>query len=70
MSEHHDLRTIIRNQEKIMADLSRLNAAVADLSAKVDAMNAKPAPVPPVDQQSEVDAVTSAVEAIAAKIPT
>jgi len=53
-----------------MADFTKLNAAVADLSAKVDALNAKPAPVPPVDQQPDVDAVTAAVEAITAKIPT
>jgi hypothetical protein len=62
-------RKILHKLEAIMADFTKLNAAVADLSAKVDAMNAKPAPVPPVDEQPTVDAVTVAVEAIAAKIP-
>lgn len=55
--------------EKLMADFTALNAAVADLSTKVDALNAKPAPVPPVDDQPAVDAVTAQVEAVAAKIP-
>jgi hypothetical protein len=49
-----------------MADLSRLNAAVADLSAKVDALLAKPQPV---DDQPAVDALAVQVEAIAAKVP-
>jgi hypothetical protein len=55
----------------IMADLSLLNAAVTELSAKVDAMNAKPAPVAPVvvDDQPAVDAVTAEVQGIVAKIP-
>lgn len=49
-----------------MADLTRLNAAVADVSAKLDALLAKPQPV---DDQSAVDALAAQVEAIAAKIP-
>ena len=63
------LLRILTNQEKIMADFTRLNAAVADMSAKVDALNAKPAPTPPVDDQPTVDALAAQVEAIAAKIP-
>lgn len=60
------LLTVIQHQEKIMADFTKLNDAIAALSAKVDAQNAKPAPV---DEQPAVDAATAAVEAIAAKIP-
>lgn len=63
------LRTVLHKLEKIMADFTALNAAVADLSTKVDALNAKPAPVPPVDDQPLVDAVTTQVVAITAKIP-
>lgn len=53
----------------LMADFSKLTAAVSDLSAKVDAMNAKPAPVPAADVQPEIDAAVASVEAITAKIP-
>lgn len=60
------LRKILKRQEKLMADFTRLNAAVADLSTKVDALLAKPQPV---DEQPAVDAAAAAVEAIAAKIP-
>lgn len=49
-----------------MADFTRLNAAVADVSAKLDALLAKP---PPIDDQPAVDALADQVEAIAAKIP-
>lgn len=49
----------------LMADFTKLTAAVADLDAKVSAFIAKP----PVDEQPAVDAVTAAVEAIVAKIP-
>ena len=52
-----------------MADFTKLNAAVADLSAKVDAFNAKAPLPPPADDQPAVDAVTAQVEAITAKIP-
>lgn len=52
-----------------MNDLTNLTAAIADLSAKVDAMNAKPPVVPGVDIQPAIDAAAAAVEAIAAKIP-
>lgn len=51
-----------------MTDFARLNAAVADLSTKVDALIAKPVQVP-VDDQPAVDALAAQVEAIAAKIP-
>lgn len=63
------LRLVLKHLEKIMADTSKLTTAVNDLAAKVDAMNAKPAPVPPVDDQSAIDAITTQVEAITAKIP-
>lgn len=63
------LLTVIYNQENLMADFTALNAAVADVSAKIDALAAKPAPVPPVDDQPAVDAITAQVAAIAAKIP-
>ncbi len=54
-----------------MADFAKLMSDIADLSAKVDALLAKPAPAPqPVpDEQPAVDAAAAAVEAIAAKIP-
>jgi len=74
--EHIDrLLHNLKNLEKLdMADFAKLNADIADLSAKVDALLAKqtaaplPAP-PPVDEQPEVDAAAASVEAIAAKIP-
>lgn len=68
----HDLvkstLTIIKHQEKTMADLAKLNEAIAVLSAKVDALNAKTIPVP-VDDQPAIDQAAAEVEAIAAKIP-
>lgn len=51
-----------------MADFTKLNSAIADVSAKLDAHLAQPAPVVP-DVQPEIDAATTAVEALAAKIP-
>lgn len=68
---HAIVRTLLQllsNQEAQMADFSRLTAAVADLSAKVDAFNAKPQPAP-VDDQPAVDALADQVAAITAKIP-
>lgn len=50
-----------------MSDFSNLNAAVADLSAKIDALNSKP---PPVDDQPTVDQITEQVKAITAKVPS
>lgn len=68
----HDLikaiLTVIQHQEIIMADFAKLNQDIADLNAKVDALLAKPAPVPP-DEQPAVDQAAAAVAAIAAKIP-
>ena len=52
-----------------MADFTAFNTALADLKAKVDAFNAKPAPPVPVDDQPSVDAATAAVVAITATIP-
>jgi outer membrane murein-binding lipoprotein Lpp len=57
-----------RNQEQIMADLTKLNAAVADVETKLDALLAK-VPAVPTDDQPAIDAITAQVEAIAAKIP-
>jgi outer membrane murein-binding lipoprotein Lpp len=51
-----------------MANYDKLNADIADLSAKVDALIAKQNP-PPVDEQPAVDTADAAVVAIAAKIP-
>lgn len=54
-----------------MADFTKLNADIADLSSKVDALIAKVGtpPPPPVDEQPAVDALDAAVLAISAKIP-
>ncbi|MET4529154.1 phage gp36-like protein [Bradyrhizobium sp. JR18.2] len=62
------LLRILTNQEAVMADFTKLNQDIADLSAKVDALLAKQNP-PPVDEQPAVDQAAAAVEAIAAKIP-
>lgn len=51
-----------------MADLTKLNAAVADVESKLDALLAK-VPPSPTDDQPAIDAITAQVEAIAAKIP-
>lgn len=57
-------------KEKVMADFTKLMADLADLSAKFDAFVAShPPPVPPVDEQPQVDAADAAVQAITAKIP-
>jgi hypothetical protein len=60
------LLRILTNQEKTMADLTKLNEAIAALSAKMDALTSKPAPV---DDQPAVDQAAAAVQAIADKIP-
>ncbi len=52
-----------------MADYTRLTAAIADVNTKIDALIAKPASPPPVDDQPAVDALVAQVEAISAKIP-
>lgn len=59
---------MLYNQEKTMADFTKLNQDIADLNTKVDALLAKQNP-PPVDEQPQVDAADQAVAAIAAKIP-
>jgi hypothetical protein len=64
-----EIRQISKNQEKIMADYTRLTAAIADVNTKIDALIAKPAPQAPVDDQPAVDALVAQVEAISAKIP-
>jgi len=56
-------------EEKVMADFTKLMQDIADLSAKVDAALAKPAPTPPPEEQPQVDQAAAAVEAISAKIP-
>ena len=50
-----------------MADYTRLLQAIEALSAKVDALVVK-ANTPPPDELPQVDALTQAVEAVAAKI--
>lgn len=52
-----------------MADLSRLTAVAETISTKIDALNAKPPPVPPVDDQPAINALADQLEAVAAKIP-
>lgn len=66
-SHHHQRYATF--EEIVMADFTKLNADIAALSAKVDALLAKQNP-PPVDEQPQVDAADQAVEAIAAKIPS
>jgi hypothetical protein len=68
---HHLLSQIVKKQEAIMADFTKLNADIVVLSAKVDELIAKAnAPIPtPVDEQPAVDQAAAAVEAITAKIP-
>lgn len=53
----------------IVADFTKLNQDIADLSAKVDQLLARQPP-PPVDEQPQVDQADAAVQAIAAKIPS
>ena len=64
-----DNTRLIELMELLMADYTILNASVAALNAKVDAFLAKPAPVPPVDEQPTVDAIAKQVDDITAKIP-
>lgn len=65
---YNHLIKILSHTEKLeMADFTKLNQDLADLSAKLDAFIAKQ--TPPVDEQPAVDAADSAVQAIAAKIP-
>ena len=54
-----------------MANYDKLNADIAELSAKVDGLIAKANVVlpAPVDEQPAVDAADAAVVAISAKIP-
>jgi sporulation-control protein spo0M len=66
--EIHLLRHLVKQQESLMSDFSKLNADIADLAAKVDALVAKQAP-PPVDEQPAVDAADKAIADIIAKIP-
>jgi hypothetical protein len=61
------LYTILSNQEKQMAELDNLTANVAKLSADVDTLLAKPAPVAGVDPAA-VQAQADAVAAIDAKV--
>lgn len=69
MTLHHDVKKILEHLETIMADLTRLTAAADAISAKIDALASKPAPVPPVDDQPAINALADHLEAIAAKIP-
>jgi hypothetical protein len=65
----HILKILSHTEKLEMADFTKLNNDIAALSAKVDALLAKQS-APPVDEQPLVDAADSAVEAIAAKIPS
>lgn len=71
MTFFHRIKHFLKHQEKLMTDFTKLNADLADLSAKLDALLAKqaPPPPPPVDEQPAVDAADQIVLAIAAKIP-
>jgi len=67
LSEHRVirlLRQIIRNQETLMADTSKLTAAVAQLSTDVDALVA----AGQAGGQAAVDAATASVEAVDKKV--
>ena len=55
-------------RDDFMADFSRLEAAISDLSVKVDALIAK-ATTPAPDEQPAVDGAVAAIEQIVAKIP-
>lgn len=52
-----------------MADYTKLDADLAELSTKLDILIAKQAPTPPVDEQPAVDAADAQVQAMIAKIP-
>lgn len=68
-SRHH--KRHLTFEEVAMASFDKLNADIAALNARLDALLAKqnPPPVPPLDEQPQVDAADAAVEAILAKIP-
>jgi hypothetical protein len=71
--EHHFKQSRERD-EKIMADITKLNEAVAGMGASVDAAVAEIAELKAsgggsaTPTQAEVDSLTSAVEADAAKL--
>lgn len=66
-SHHHQRYATF--EEIVMADFAKLNADIAALDAKVTELLAKQNP-PPVDEQPQVDAADTAVNAILAKIPS
>ena len=59
-----EIELIWKTQEKIMADVSKLNAAVTTLGAHVDALIASQGP----SNQAAVDSSTTAVQAVDAKV--
>lgn len=69
----HDTRVelalilVLENQEKIMAAIDDLKAAVAKLQTDIDALLAKPAPTPGTSD-ADIAAVTEQVSAIDAKV--
>lgn len=67
-SERRFLLHIVKMQEHIMGDTTKLKADVATLAAKVDELLAKQVPAT-VDDQPDIDAVDTDVQAIIAKIP-
>lgn len=66
---NHHQRHYETFEELVMANFDKLNADIAALDAKVTELLAKQNP-PPVDEQPQVDAADTAVNAILAKIPS
>lgn len=67
MTLHHDVKRILKNQETIMADYSKLNAKLDELKALIVAGQGAPAPVIP-DEQPSVDAAAAEVDSIIALV--
>lgn len=65
MSIVRRLDAVLFNQRKIMADLTKLQAATARIELAIASL---PAPQP--DQQAEIDAVTARIEIGAATLET
>jgi hypothetical protein len=72
MFEHHDpqklINHIIRNQERLMADITALTTAVTDNTTAVDAAVTKLQSGTGTPTQAEVDTLTSAVQSSVASL--